>query len=56
VAGNIELYINHRLIRRESLTMMPAVDRGMPLFLGGTDPGNQRFTGQVRKVWLGNLP
>lgn len=56
VAGNIELYINHRLIRRESLTMMPAVDRGMPLFLGGTDPGGQRFTGQVRKVWLGNLP
>jgi len=56
VAGKLELYVNHRLIRRESLTTMPAVDRKMPVYLGGADRGSQRFLGQVRKVWLGNIP
>ena len=56
VGGNLELYINHRLIRRESLAVMPAIDRGMPMFLGGTDATGQRFGGQVKKVWLGNIP
>ena len=56
VGGNLELYINHRLIRRDSLAIMPAVDRGMPLFLGGTDATGQRWGGQVRELWLGNIP
>lgn len=54
-AGEFELYVNHRLARREAATIVPSVDRKMPFVLGGTDDGNQRFTGEIRKLWLGNF-
>ena len=56
VGGNLELYMNHRLIRRESLAVIPAIDRGMPMYVGGADGNTQRFHGHVRNIWLGNIP
>ncbi|HEY4259770.1 MAG TPA: hypothetical protein VGM98_06415 [Schlesneria sp.] len=55
VGGNLELYINHRLIRSESLAVIPAIDRGMPMYDGGADGETQRFHGYVRNIWLGNI-
>ena len=56
LAGEMELYVNRRLVARDTMTLVPAPDRKMPLMLGGTGAGDQRFGGQVRKVWLGNIP
>eukprot|EP00456_Euglypha_rotunda_P028417 TRINITY_DN224_c0_g1_i4.p1 TRINITY_DN224_c0_g1~~TRINITY_DN224_c0_g1_i4.p1 ORF type:complete len:486 (+),score=115.76 TRINITY_DN224_c0_g1_i4:341-1798(+) len=56
VSGELELYVNYRLVGRETMTMVPMADQKMPLALGGTDATGQRFHGQVRNVWLGNIP
>eukprot|EP00456_Euglypha_rotunda_P066033 TRINITY_DN567_c0_g1_i1.p1 TRINITY_DN567_c0_g1~~TRINITY_DN567_c0_g1_i1.p1 ORF type:complete len:488 (+),score=90.74 TRINITY_DN567_c0_g1_i1:6383-7846(+) len=56
LTGELEFYVNYRRVARESTKFTPSVDRGMPLCLGGTDGGDQRFVGQVRNVWLGNIP
>jgi hypothetical protein len=54
--GEMQLYLNRRLVARDTMAIVPSPDRKMPLVLGGTDGGEQRFVGQVRKVWLGNIP
>lgn len=56
IAGEMQLYINHRLVGRDSMTLTPNTDRPMPLYIGGTDATGQRYFGQVRNVWLGNIP
>lgn len=50
------LYFDHRLIRRERMLFTPLADRVMPAAIGGAVDGSQRFVGQVRELWLGNIP
>jgi hypothetical protein len=55
-AQELELYVNHRLVRKEALAIVPQPDRVMNVALGGTN-GNtpQRFLGKIRNVWIGNI-
>lgn len=56
VSQELELYINHRLVRKEALAITPQSDQEMNVVLGGTnDYTGQRFTGKVRNVWMGNI-
>lgn len=56
VSQELELYVDHRLIRKEALAITPQTDQEMNVVLGGTnDYTGQRFTGQVRNVWIGNI-
>lgn len=56
VTQELELYVNHRLYRKEALAITPQLDRPMGLAVGGTnDQTVQRFTGKVRNIWLGNI-
>ncbi len=54
----LELYLDGKLIKREVSTIVPSVDRPMPLWLGGwgQDNANCRFRGKLRLIWLSNLP
>lgn len=54
VTQEVELYIDNRLIQKDPLTITPRVDQEMPVTLGALD-GMQRFTGQIRNVWLVNF-
>lgn len=56
VSQELELYINYRLVSKETLTIGPKIDRKMNAAIGGTDDGkSQRFTGKVRDLWIGNI-
>lgn len=54
-AGELELYIDNRLIKRDPLTITPRPDIGMPLYLGGSAGAGYRYPGLVRNVWFGNI-
>jgi hypothetical protein len=52
----IEVYVNHRLFRKEPLVLMPTADKEMNGMIGGAIDGNpQRFLGKVRNIWMGNI-
>lgn len=56
ISQELELYIDHRLVRKDALAITPQVDQAMNIVLGGTnDYTGQRFTGKVRNVWMGNI-
>lgn len=56
ISQEFELYIDHRLLKREPLTISPRVDKKMDAVVGSITNGTeQRFTGKVRDVWLGNI-
>jgi hypothetical protein len=56
VSQELELYIDNRLIRKEALAIVPQPDQEMNVVLGGTNSSPpQRFTGQARNVWFGNI-
>lgn len=55
LTGELELYIDNRLIRRDPLTITPRPDIGMPLYLGGSAGAGYRYPGLVRNVWFGNI-
>jgi Leucine-rich repeat (LRR) protein len=48
------VYLNGWLVKQERSTVVPNVDRPMPLLVGGDARKKCRFTGQVRNLWLGN--
>jgi hypothetical protein len=53
--SELSLYVDDKLVASEKSTVVPAVDRPMPMWIGGEHEDAQRFHGQVREVWLGNL-
>ncbi|MDB5387814.1 MAG: hypothetical protein JWM11_3460 [Planctomycetaceae bacterium] len=55
ISNELELYIDNRLIRKDALTITPQLDRAMTLYLGGQDDSNNRYTGQLRNIWMGNI-
>ena len=56
ISQELELYIDHRLVRKEALAITPQADQEMNVVLGGTnDYTGQRFTGQLGNVWFGNI-
>jgi hypothetical protein len=55
-SSELELHINHRLVRREYAAATPLLDCEQPLVLGGVGAMKLRFAGQVRNVRLGNVP
>jgi hypothetical protein len=50
----IELWLDDRLVRREKCSVSPYADRPMPIWLGGVNATNQRFTGKLKNIRLGN--
>lgn len=56
LSQELELYIDHRLVRKDALAITPQIDQAMNIVLGGTnDSSSQRFAGKVRNVWMGNI-
>jgi hypothetical protein len=56
VNQELDLYIDHRLVRRDPLAILPRADQKMIASIGGINDGdNLRFKGRVRDIWLGNI-
>lgn len=52
----IELYIDHKLVRKDPLAITPRADQKMIACVGGINDGNNlSFKGKVRDLWLGNI-
>jgi hypothetical protein len=49
-----DLYIDGQFLRRDRSVIMPTVDKPMPMWLGGVNAKDQRFTGKVLYLWLSN--
>jgi serine/threonine protein kinase len=50
----VSLTLNNRPIKHERSTVVPTVDQPMSVWIGGERDRGQRFSGQIRNVWLGN--
>jgi formylglycine-generating enzyme required for sulfatase activity/serine/threonine protein kinase len=53
--GDLVLLIDGNIVGKTTSTIKPTADQPMPTFIGGANETGQRFTGNVRNVWLGNL-
>lgn len=50
----LELYVEEKLLKKEVTTVLPRVDRPMPVWLGGTSATTGRFRGKVKDLFLYN--
>ena len=53
--SELELHVDGKRIKKAPLEISPNFDIKMPVCLGGIEGRNQRYHGQVRGVWLGNI-
>ncbi|MES2788447.1 MAG: hypothetical protein V4719_02420 [Planctomycetota bacterium] len=56
-AQELQLYINHRLVKKEAVAIVPQPGGTKHVVLGGTNLKHppERFSGKIRNVWMGNI-